>query len=780
MSQNSLSSLTHTHNLSTHVRNPNDDVDEGDDEADANSGGENLRSENALGNDSIDITNKIHREFDFTEFYDLAIIVLNGDSAYMEILNSLKDRWHEKFQSTIAASRLGKLKPVAGRVVTPYPSNHSRVSLLSRRTVISLTTPTINSPPMDDGKPMPRLPEGVEVNVPPNLELVQVSPLANFPNPPPSSSIDCAQEILIGNVKLQANPIDNIASAFLQSSRKTLQFVPPSKEKGEIIIRPTPTIVEKGSQRWHSTAFKNRAAMEEIIEEGPWLFQGQPIVLQCWEQVWVRLKHLPMEYWTEDGLGTVASGVGIPLYTDKITKNCSRLDYARVCVMLDCNSTLPKHLVVMNPMMREGQEIPAKVDVEYEWLPQRCKTCCSLGHTAQACPDNKKGEHLQPVQVFVKKQHATANVEKSKLKADMRDEEAGSKPTNTSVHTAANKNLDAPLQALAEEGSYSQPLSNKGKAIVLYNPFEILNADCPNQELEITPVVEHTSSGPNLSSPFGRVFPAPVGGSESSNVESIAFTIFGISGGRNYTGVCAENISFPAADWGRATTATRGTGGALFAAAGSMAPMPPMPSIETTVATNPPEIFIGNVPLQTPGSDFSCDKFAASFNNSTRKTLSFVNPTIQNGEIVVRPSIDVVREGSRRWDNTAVGYFLGRKPYYHHLNEYVRSVWPAVKTVTATSNGFYFFQFKTEIAMEEVIEGGPWLFQGQPIVLQRWEPGMVLRKHKHTHVPVWIRLRHLPVEFWTDDGTVASGSAGRYIKIPSPGHARDWTLLVYV
>ncbi|KAK4384119.1 hypothetical protein Sango_3090200 [Sesamum angolense] len=193
-------------------------------------------------------------------------------------------------------------------------------------------------------------------------------------------------------------------------------------------------------------------------------------------------------------------------------------------------------------------------------------------------------------------------------------------------------------------------------------------------------------------------------------------------------------------------------------------------------------IFIGNVPLHTHGSDFSCDKFAASFNNSTRKTLSYVKPSIQNGEIVVRPSIDVVREGSRRWDNTAVGYFLGRKPYYHHLNEYVRSVWPAVKTVTATSNGFYFFQFKTEIAMEEVIEGGPWLFQGQPIVLQRWEPGMVLRKHKHTQVPVWIRLRHLPVEFWTNEGlsTVASGSDGHCIKIPSLGHARDWISLVFV
>ncbi|KAL0395054.1 UNVERIFIED_CONTAM: hypothetical protein Slati_4471600 [Sesamum latifolium] len=54
--------------------------------------------------------------------------------------------------------------------------------------------------------------------------------------------------------------------------------------------------------------------------------------------------------------------------------------------------------------------------------------------------------------------------------------------------------------------------------------------------------------------------------------------------------------------------------------------------------------------------------------------------------------------------------------------------------------------------MEEVIKGGPWLFQGQPIILQRWEPGMALRKHKHTEVPILIKLRHLPVEYWTNEG----------------------------
>ncbi|KAK4382150.1 hypothetical protein Sango_2899900 [Sesamum angolense] len=102
---------------------------------------------------------------------------------------------------------------------------------------------------------------------------------------------------------------------------------------------------------------------------------------------------------------------------------------------------------------------------------------------------------------------------------------------------------------------------------------------------------------------------------------------------------------------------------------------------------------------------------------------------------------------------------MGKKPYFHHLNEFVRSIWPGVHDVKATSNGFFFFQFETVAAMEDVIEGGPWLYLGQPIVLQKWEPGMVLRKLKHTEVPVWIKLRHLPVELWTTEGlsTVASG-----------------------
>ncbi|KAL0455524.1 UNVERIFIED_CONTAM: hypothetical protein Slati_0891600 [Sesamum latifolium] len=121
--------------------------------------------------------------------------------------------------------------------------------------------------------------------------------------------------------------------------------------------------------------FKTVAAMEEVIEGGLWLFQGQPIILQQWElgmalrkhkhmqvPVWLRLKHLPVEFWTNEGLSIVASGIGRPVYQDAITKACTRLDFARVCVMLDISSKLPKHVFVMIP--RDGG---GRLLVEWMW-----------------------------------------------------------------------------------------------------------------------------------------------------------------------------------------------------------------------------------------------------------------------------------------------------------------------------------------------------------------------------------------------------------------------------
>ncbi|KAL2225025.1 UNVERIFIED_CONTAM: hypothetical protein Sindi_3031900 [Sesamum indicum] len=165
----------------------------------------------------------------------------------------------------------------------------------------------------------------------------------------------------------------------------------------------------------------------------------------------------------------------------------------------------------------------------------------------------------------------------------------------------------------------------------------------------------------------------------------------------------------------------------------------------TQVHSFPMGLFVGNIPL--------------NMNPKMGRTLSYIPPTIQNGEVVVRPTMETIRNNSTKWKTTAVGYFLGKRPYFYHVKDFAFSIWPGLREVKATTNGFFFFQFKTTAYMEEAIEGGLWLFQGQPIVLQKWELGILMRKLKHTQVPVWIKLRHLPVELWTKEGlsTVASG-----------------------
>ncbi|KAL0444892.1 UNVERIFIED_CONTAM: hypothetical protein Slati_2211900 [Sesamum latifolium] len=121
--------------------------------------------------------------------------------------------------------------------------------------------------------------------------------------------------------------------------------------------------------------------------------------------IWIKLRHLPVELWTPDGLSTVASGVVRPLYPDVITKAGTRLDYARVCVLIDFSSTLPKYLIILAPD-EDGGEHPCCVDIDYEWVPKNVD-CRALGHSVTECPSRKKATR-PPVTVFVQKPQPTA------------------------------------------------------------------------------------------------------------------------------------------------------------------------------------------------------------------------------------------------------------------------------------------------------------------------------------------------------------------------------------
>ncbi|KAL2252968.1 UNVERIFIED_CONTAM: hypothetical protein Sindi_0091500 [Sesamum indicum] len=285
---------------------------------------------------------------------------------------------------------------------------------------------------------------------------------------------------------------------------------------GLLVVRPTMEAIRNGSIKWKTTAigyFLGRkpyfyhvkefafsvwpglretvAYMEEAIEGGPWLFQGQPIVLQKWEPglvmrklkhtqvpVWIKLRHLPVELWTEEGLSTVASGIGKPLYPDAITRACTRLDFARVYVMLDVSSNLHKHIIIMTPDEEEG-ETPCKIDVEYEWIPPKCTSCLTLGHSAKDCEIHKSSRPIKPpVTIYIPKTGPARP-------PPVQDQKERIPPSR-----GIDKQRDGREYSFVD-GRLSR--EEKGKELVVYNTFDALHLIDDADEI---------SRGPNHSSPL--------------------------------------------------------------------------------------------------------------------------------------------------------------------------------------------------------------------------------------------------------------------------------------
>ncbi|KAJ6315637.1 hypothetical protein OIU78_018995 [Salix suchowensis] len=138
--------------------------------------------------------------------------------------------------------------------------------------------------------------------------------------------------------------------------------------------------------------FSTEEAVGEILARGPWMFGGKTILLQKWQPgfqfdknkirtipVWARLQGLPFPLWNKKGLSMAASMVGKPIASDEATMQCTRLEYARVCVEIDAEVPLVHSFKVMSTLSEE----PISVDVSYEWKPARCATCRVFGHSCK-------------------------------------------------------------------------------------------------------------------------------------------------------------------------------------------------------------------------------------------------------------------------------------------------------------------------------------------------------------------------------------------------------------
>ena len=71
----------------------------------------------------------------------------------------------------------------------------------------------------------------------------------------------------------------------------------------------------------------------------------------------------------------------------------------------------------------------------------------------------------------------------------------------------------------------------------------------------------------------------------------------------------------------------------------------------------------------------------------------------------------------------------------------------------------FYFKFRDEEGIKEVINNGPWMVNSKPMVVQKWSIDMCLDKNEPKKIPVWVKMMNVPMEAWSIMGISALASS---------------------
>ncbi|KAJ9535532.1 hypothetical protein OSB04_un001334 [Centaurea solstitialis] len=114
---------------------------------------------------------------------------------------------------------------------------------------------------------------------------------------------------------------------------------------------------------------------------------------------------------------------------------------------------------------------------------------------------------------------------------------------------------------------------------------------------------------------------------------------------------------------------------------------------------------------------------------------------------------ELIHKQASEWALTLAGYFVGKRPAFPFVQFHARRLWKkfGLTKVILNDQGYFFFKFSSEQGLNFVFENGPWLFNGMPIFIQKWEPDLCFDKPEPKRVPLWVNIYGLPLDVWDLD-----------------------------
>ncbi|KAJ8420316.1 hypothetical protein Cgig2_007978 [Carnegiea gigantea] len=119
-----------------------------------------------------------------------------------------------------------------------------------------------------------------------------------------------------------------------------------------------------------------------VGKRGIYFFDSKLFIVKGWNpKMDLRTESIEsLPTWGLASLSKIGSILGIPIKTDKFTKEKGMLKFARLLIKMSLEGPFPEWIEFIN-----DNDILIRQEVSYEWLPIKCTYCHIPGHEVNAC-----------------------------------------------------------------------------------------------------------------------------------------------------------------------------------------------------------------------------------------------------------------------------------------------------------------------------------------------------------------------------------------------------------
>ncbi|PNX70160.1 hypothetical protein L195_g057150, partial [Trifolium pratense] len=129
-----------------------------------------------------------------------------------------------------------------------------------------------------------------------------------------------------------------------------------------------------------------------------------------------------------------------------------------------------------------------------------------------------------------------------------------------------------------------------------------------------------------------------------------------------------------------------------------------------------------------------------------------------------------------RW--CLVGRFLCEKTIHaNSMMVRMADLWKPGKGVTikAVPSGKFLFQFAHPLDMEAVLNGGPWTFDNNTLLLEQVQIGMQIEHIPLFHINLWVQIHDLPMGLMKEKfGIQLANYIGQFVEYDKNNNSSFW------